>query len=85
VNPDKYDLYAKDTTKLYLKLYSWYRMPPSIHKMLIHGASAIRLAPFPIGMLSEEVQEARNIKKIIYDSDDFIQEKPQEMTLIGTS
>jgi hypothetical protein len=35
-------------------------MPPSIHKILIHGSRAIELAPFPIGMLSEEAQERRN-------------------------
>jgi len=35
-------------------------MPPSVHKILVHGSRAIQLAPFPIGILSEEAQEARN-------------------------
>ncbi|KAL4143561.1 hypothetical protein QTP88_005879 [Uroleucon formosanum] len=60
VNFEKYDNYAKDTLKLYLQLYPWYRMPPSVHKILVHGSKAIHLAPFPIGILSEEAQEARN-------------------------
>ncbi|KAL4126446.1 hypothetical protein QTP88_010668 [Uroleucon formosanum] len=60
VNFEKYDNYAKDTLKLYLQLYPWYRMPPSVHKILVHGSRAIHLAPFPIGILSEEAQEARN-------------------------
>ncbi|CAI6356901.1 unnamed protein product [Macrosiphum euphorbiae] len=35
-------------------------MPPSVHKILVHGSRAIQLALFPIGILSEEAQEARN-------------------------
>lgn len=60
MNSEKYDSYAKDTLKLYLQLHPWYRMPPSIHKILVHGSRAIQLASFPIGTLSEEAQEARN-------------------------
>jgi len=59
VNSEKYDNYGNDTLKLYLQLYPWYRMPPSVHKILVHGSRAIQLAPFPIGILSEEAQEAR--------------------------
>jgi hypothetical protein len=60
VNSEKYDNYEKDTLKLYLQLYPWYRMPPSVHKILVHGSRAKQLAPFPIGILSEEAQEAQN-------------------------
>ena len=35
-------------------------MPPTVHKMLIHGGEIIRRALVPIGWLSEEAQEARN-------------------------
>ncbi|CAI6363556.1 unnamed protein product [Macrosiphum euphorbiae] len=35
-------------------------MPPSVHKILVNGSRAIQLALFPIGILSEEAQEARN-------------------------
>lgn len=84
VDPDKYDLYAKDTAKLYVELYNWYRMPPNIHKMLIHGENSIRINLFPIGMLSEEAQEARNKDYMLYDSGDTIHEKPRESTLIWT-
>lgn len=35
-------------------------MPPSIHKVLIHGANIIRVFGLPFGWLSEEAQEANN-------------------------
>ena len=35
-------------------------MPPSVHKVLIHGGEVIRHAILPIGQLSEEALEARN-------------------------
>lgn len=35
-------------------------MPPSMHKVLIHGADIIKSLNVPIGQLSEEAQEARN-------------------------
>lgn len=35
-------------------------MPASVHKILIHGADVISVSLPPIGMLSEEAQEARN-------------------------
>ena len=35
-------------------------MPPTVHKVLLHGADIISQALLPIGQLSEEAQEARN-------------------------
>jgi hypothetical protein len=43
-----------------VSLYGWYSMPPTVHKILIHGADIIRAAIVPIGQLSEEAQESRN-------------------------
>lgn len=60
INYERFDEYSKETAKLYVKLYNWYRMPPSVHKMLIHGSLAIKYALVPIGQLSEEAQESRN-------------------------
>lgn len=45
---------------LYLKEYSWYNMPVSVHKVLFHGRDVIASCVLPIGQLSEEAQEARN-------------------------
>lgn len=49
-----------DTAKLYVQLYPWYPMTPTVHKILIHGATVIENALLPIGQLSEEAAEARN-------------------------
>lgn len=35
-------------------------MPPSVHKVLLHGADLMKHFDLPIGMYSEEAQEARN-------------------------
>lgn len=40
-------------------------MPPSIHKILFHGADIMAYFPLPIGMMSEEALECgnKNFKK----------------------
>ena len=35
-------------------------MPQALHKVLIHSHQLVRAKPLPIGMLSEEAQEASN-------------------------
>lgn len=60
VDSEKYHKFALETAKIYVELYPWYPMPPSIHKTLLHGSNIISVALLPIGMLSEEAQEARN-------------------------
>lgn len=56
----KFKEYALTTAKLYVSLYSWYYMPPSVHKVLIHGSAIIESASLPIGQLSEEALEANH-------------------------
>lgn len=56
----KFDEYATDTARILVNEYGWYKMPPSIHKILIHGGEIIKNAILPIGTLSEEAQEALN-------------------------
>lgn len=56
----KFENYAKNTAELYIDLYGWYYMPPTVHKILIHGSEIIKHAIIPIGQMSEEAQEARN-------------------------
>jgi len=41
-------------------------MPPSVHKILIHGPSIVASFALPIGQLSEEAQESRNKDIKIY-------------------
>jgi hypothetical protein len=55
-------------------------MPTSVHKILVHGASIIRAALFPIGELSEEAQEARN-----KDHKNFRLNHTRKMSRTGTN
>lgn len=60
IDCDKFSKYGKETAGLYVKKYSWHYMPPTVHKVLIHGAEIIRSFLVPIGQLSEEALEAGN-------------------------
>ncbi|KAJ4443298.1 hypothetical protein ANN_04966 [Periplaneta americana] len=42
----KFAAYAMDTAKLYVQLYSWHPMTPTMHKILIHGPTVIENALF---------------------------------------
>lgn len=60
VDADKFAAFALETAKLYVRLYGWHPMTPTLHKILMHGAEVINHALLPIGQLSEEAAEARN-------------------------
>ena len=60
VNIEKFQEYCNFTAKLYIELYSWYKMPPTVHKVLIHGSAIVEHLDLAIGSLSEEAQEASN-------------------------
>ena len=60
IDVGKYQQYAMETAQLYVSLYPWYKMPASLHKILVHGADIIGGLELPIGAYSEEAQEARN-------------------------
>lgn len=55
-----FETYVCETDQIYVQKYPWYPMPPTIHKILLHGPFVIANALLPIGQLSEEAQEARN-------------------------
>lgn len=65
INLQLFDNYAVETAKLFVLHYPWFYLPTSVHKILLHGSFIIENALLPIGLLSEEAQEARNkdIKK----------------------
>jgi hypothetical protein len=49
INTEKYSKYATDTAEMYVRLYPWHPMKPTMHKILIHGAIVIENALLPIG------------------------------------
>lgn len=60
IDGQKFDEYCNETAILYIEKYSWYYMPSTIHKILLHGKDIIEHHVMPIGSLSEEAQEHRN-------------------------
>lgn len=40
--------------------YPWYKLPPSVHKLLIHGSEIIKTFELSSGFYSEESQEGTN-------------------------
>jgi len=42
VDLDAFEKYCLVTAKKCVELYPWYRMPPSVHKVLIHGCDIMR-------------------------------------------
>ncbi|XP_065677602.1 uncharacterized protein LOC136092898 [Hydra vulgaris] len=59
IDVEKFRRYTVKTAELYVQLYQWYPMTPTIHKILIHGFIVIEHALLP-GQLSKEAAEARN-------------------------
>lgn len=60
IDPEKFKVYANETAELYTRLYKWYHMPTTMHKILIHGHVIIKQSVLPIGKMCEEAQEALN-------------------------
>lgn len=60
IDTQKFSVYLQSTAELYVSLYNWYPMSPTLHKILCHGAVVIEHALLPIGQLSEEAAESRN-------------------------
>lgn len=59
-NMEKFRTYAITTYELCIDLYEWYPMPPSVHKILIHGADIMETFELPLGFYSEEALECNN-------------------------
>lgn len=60
INVHAFDKFAFDTAQLYVSQYSWYPMPVTVHKVLIHGSIIIGKYIIPIGQLSEDVVEIQH-------------------------
>ena len=65
INAEKIDTYCKATYGLYLKLYSWYKIPATVHKVLAHAGEIIIHSPAPLG-ISEHITRESDRELIIY-------------------
>ena len=53
-----FEFYCLRTARKIVELYPWYKIPSSLHKILIHGGTVIKRHLYPIGIYSEECQES---------------------------
>jgi hypothetical protein len=60
LNPDLFGEYCSETGNLYMKLYDWYPMSASVHKVLIHGKEILLNSILPLGNFGEDAAESRN-------------------------
>lgn len=60
INPVCFDTLCTSTAQIYVAHYSWYLIPLTLHKILIHAPEIINFHMLPVGMLGEEASEARN-------------------------
>ena len=60
LDSEKFGAFCRETAELLIELYPWFRMPVSVHILLIHRAAILSSSMLPVGMMSEEAQEARN-------------------------
>ena len=56
---EKFKEYCSKTTDKILSSYSWYTIPPKVHKLLEHGGQIVQVLELPFGYYSEG-QEAQN-------------------------
>jgi len=65
INEKSFSEYAIETAKLLVKEYSWYYMPASVHKILLHDSLVISAALHSIGKISEEARnkDLKNIRE----------------------
>lgn len=60
IDPLKFHTACDCAAERYVKLYEWYPMPSTLHKLLLHGGDIISLSILPVGVLAEEASEDRN-------------------------
>lgn len=60
VDSEAFGLNCEPTARLCVKLYPWYYLPVSVHKVLVHGSDIIKHFLVPIGQLAEKAQEVKN-------------------------
>ena len=46
---NKFQEFCQETIRVILMDYSWYILPPSVHKMLVHGPEISQIMDLPIG------------------------------------
>ena len=58
INLIQFDKFCKETLRHYMLDAGWYSLPPTLHRVLVHGKDIIEATPIAIGATSEEGSEA---------------------------
>ena len=58
IDPEKFHSFCKETLDEYMTSAKWYNIPPTLHKVLVHGKEIIKATPMPVGWTSEEGSES---------------------------
>ena len=60
IDVQKFEAYCLETANLWVREYPWYKMPVSLHVLLIHGVSYLKMIDLPISDLTEQCIETGN-------------------------
>jgi hypothetical protein len=58
INSEKFGELCEKTLEQYMSCAQWYDIPPSLHRVLVHGKEIVEATPLPIGITSEEGAES---------------------------
>ena len=57
---ENFQAFCDKTLELIVRHYDWYVIPPTVHKLLMHGNEIAANLELPIGQYSEEAQETQH-------------------------
>ena len=60
INLEAFKAYGLATAKLWIDLYAWFNMPPTMHQLFFHAWESIRLSTLPLSFFSEQSLESCN-------------------------
>ena len=68
IDSQAFESFCQETLDIYMSDAGWYQIPPTLHRVLVHGRAIIEATPVRIGLTSEEGSEsntkfARNFYK----------------------
>ncbi|CAG9804877.1 unnamed protein product [Chironomus riparius] len=60
---DEFDRYCKETYRMFLTTYSWFKIPVTLHRALAHAKHYMEALPLPLGRMSDFDNNLHMIKK----------------------
>jgi hypothetical protein len=58
IDSQAFHSFCRETLDLYMADAGWYQIPPTLHRVLVHGHAIIEATPLNIGLTSEEGSES---------------------------